>query len=81
MPPVLRRCEAHSLGLQCGALSLSCKKRNILTGVVPVNFFRHKGLASTLLRRQSPILPSITNKSLMQLARDMGIEVEARHNQ
>ena len=25
------------------------------------------------------ILPSITNKSLMQLARDMGIEVEARH--
>ena len=44
----------------------------------PANFFAIKD-GKYITPASESILPSVTNRSLMQLARDMGIEVEQRH--
>lgn len=44
----------------------------------PANFFAIKD-GKYITPASDSILPSVTNRSLMQLARDMGIEVEQRH--
>ena len=57
--------------------SLSREKK-YLDECGPANFFAIKD-GKYITPASDSILPSITNKSLMQLARDMGIEVEQRH--
>lgn len=59
------------------ALFLDAKEKKYIDEAGPANFFAIKG--NTYITPQSEtILPSITNKSLMDLARDMGMEVEVR---
>lgn len=69
--------KAHSLGYSA-VLYLDPKEKKYLDECGPANFFAIKG-GKYITPASESILPSITNKSLMQLARDMGIEVEARH--
>jgi branched-chain amino acid aminotransferase len=69
--------KAHSLGYSA-VLYLDPKEKKYLDECGPANFFAIKN-GKYITPASESILPSITNKSLMQLARDMGIEVEARH--
>ena len=69
--------KAHSLGYSA-VLYLDPKEKKYLDECGPANFFAIKD-GKYITPASESILPSITNKSLMQLARDMGIEVEARH--
>ncbi len=58
-------------------LYLDPKEKKYLDECGPANFFAIKGNSYITPKSQS-ILPSITNKSLMQLAEDMGMTVERR---
>ncbi|MDR0348190.1 MAG: branched-chain amino acid aminotransferase [Tannerella sp.] len=58
-------------------LYLDPKEKKYLDECGPANFFAVKG-NSYITPVSNSILPSITNKSLMQLAKDMGMEVERR---
>ena len=69
--------KAHSLGYSA-VLYLDPKEKKYLDECGPANFFAVKD-GKYITPASDSILPSITNMSLMQLARDMGIEVEARH--
>ena len=69
--------RAHSLGYSA-VLYLDPKEKKYLDECGPANFFAIKD-GKYITPASESILPSITNKSLMQLARDMGIEVEQRH--
>ncbi len=69
--------KAHSLGYSA-VLYLDPKEKKYIDECGPANFFAIKD-GKYITPASESILPSITNKSLMQLARDMGIEVEARH--
>ncbi|MBE6305883.1 MAG: branched-chain amino acid aminotransferase [Bacteroidales bacterium] len=69
--------RAHKLGYSA-VLYLDPKEKKYLDECGPANFFAIKNGAYITPASES-ILPSITNKSLMQLARDMGITVEQRH--
>lgn len=69
--------RAHELGYSA-VLYLDPKEKRYLDECGPANFFAIKQ-GRYITPASESILPSITNKSLMQLARDMGIEVEERH--
>lgn len=68
---------AHSNGYSA-VLYLDPQEKKYLDECGPANFFMIKD-GKYITPASESILPSITNKSLMQLARDMGIEVEQRH--
>ncbi|MBD5185427.1 MAG: branched-chain amino acid aminotransferase [Bacteroidales bacterium] len=69
--------RAHSLGYSA-VLYLDPKEKKYLDECGPANFFAIKD-GKYITPASESILPSVTNKSLMQLAEDMGIEVERRH--
>lgn len=69
--------HAHKLGYSA-VLYLDPKEKKYLDECGPANFFAIKD-GKYITPASESILPSITNMSLMQLVKDMGIEVEARH--
>lgn len=69
--------RAHSLGYSA-VLYLDPKEKKYVDECGPANFFAIKD-GKYITPASESILPSITNNSLMQLAHDMGIEVEQRH--
>jgi len=69
--------KAHSLGYSA-VLYLDPKEKKFLDECGPANFFAIKD-GKYITPESESILPSITNMSLMQLARDLGVEVERRH--
>jgi branched-chain amino acid aminotransferase len=58
-------------------LFLEAKEKKYIDEAGPANFFAIKG-NKYITPKSDSILPSITNMSLMQIARDMGMEVERR---
>lgn len=69
--------KAHELGYSA-VLYLDPKEKKYLDECGPANFIMIKG-NKYITPASNSILPSITNKSLQQLAKDMGMEIEARH--
>lgn len=69
--------RAHDMGYSA-VLFLDPKEKKYLDECGPANFFAIKDGVYITPESES-ILPSITNKSFMQLAKDMGIPVEQRH--
>ncbi len=69
--------KAHSLGYSA-VLYLDPKEKLYLDECGPANFYAIKD-GKYITPASDSILPSLTNDSLMQLARDMGLEVERRH--
>lgn len=69
--------RAHELGYS-SVLYLDPKEKKYLDECGPANFFAIKN-GKYITPASESILPSITNKSLQQLAKDMGLEVENRH--
>ena len=68
--------KAHEMGYSA-VLYLDAKEKKYIDECGPANFFAIKD--NIYITPKSPsILPSITNKSLMQLAEDMGLKVERR---
>lgn len=67
---------AHEKGYSA-VLYLDAKEKKYLDECGPANFFGIKD-NKYITPQSSSILPSITNKSLMQLAEDMGMKVERR---
>ncbi len=68
--------KAHELGYSA-VLYLDPKEKKYLDECGPANFFAIKD-GKYITPKSDSILPSITNMSLMDIARDMGIEVEQR---
>lgn len=68
--------ESHSQGFAT-ALYLDAKEKKYIDEAGPANFFGIKNNTYITPKSRS-ILPSITNMSLMELARDMGMAVEKR---
>lgn len=68
---------AKELGYSA-VLFLDPKEKKYLDECGPANFYAIKD-GKYITPASDSILPSITNQSLMQLARDFGMEVEARH--
>ena len=68
--------KAHDLGFS-GVLYLDSKEKKYLDECGAANFFAIKGNAY-LTPRSNSILPSITNRSLITLAEDMGMRIERR---
>ena len=69
--------KAHELGYSA-VLYLDPREKKYLDECGPANFFAIKDGVYITPESES-ILPSVTNKSLMQLAKEMGIKVERRH--
>jgi branched-chain amino acid aminotransferase len=69
--------RAHELGYSA-VLYLDPKEKKYLDECGPANFYAIK-VNSYITPASESILPSITNDSLMQLARDFGMTVERRH--
>lgn len=69
--------HAHSLGYS-NIFYLDAKEKKYIDECGAANFFGIKNNTYITPKSES-ILPSITNKSLMVLAREMGLEVEQRH--
>ena len=69
--------RAHELGYSA-VLYLDPKEKKYLDECGPANFFAIKD-GKYITPASDSILPSVTNNSLQQIARDMGIPVEARH--
>lgn len=69
--------RAHKEGY-AAALFLDAKEKAYIDEAGPANFFGIKG-DLYVTPGSTSILPSITNKSLMTLAEDMGMKVERRH--
>lgn len=68
--------KAHEAG--CGSpMYLDTKEKKYIDEIGAANFFGIKG-NTYITPKSSSILASITNKSIMQLAEDMGIKVEQR---
>ncbi|MDO4695620.1 branched-chain amino acid aminotransferase [Porphyromonas sp.] len=67
---------AHEKGYSA-VLFLDAKEKKYIDECGPANFFGIKGNTYITPKSES-ILPSITNKSLMQVAEDLGMEVERR---
>lgn len=67
---------AHDLGYAC-EFYLDAKEKKYMDECGAANFFGIKN-NTYVTPKSSSILPSITNKSLMQLAEDMGMTVERR---
>ncbi|MDD4434299.1 MAG: branched-chain amino acid aminotransferase [Parabacteroides sp.] len=68
--------KAHELGYSA-VLYLDAKEKKYVDECGPANFFGIKD-NRYITPKSTSILPSITNKSLMQLAEDMGMTVERR---
>ena len=69
--------KAHEMGYSA-VLYLDSKEKKYLDECGPANFFAIRG-NSYITPKSDSILPSITNKSLMTLAEEMGMTVERRH--
>lgn len=69
--------RAHELGYSA-VLYLDPKEKKYLDECGPANFFAIKD-GRYITPASESILPSITNMSLQQIAKEMGIEVECRH--
>ena len=67
---------AHDLGYSC-EFYLDAKEKKYMDECGAANFFGIKD-NTYVTPKSSSILPSITNKSLMQLAMDLGLKVERR---
>ena len=67
---------AHDLGYSC-EFYLDAKEKKYMDECGAANFFGIKD-NTYVTPKSTSILPSITNKSLMQLAEDMGMKVERR---
>ena len=67
---------AHDLGYSC-EFYLDAKEKKYIDECGAANFFGIKD-NTYITPKSTSILPSITNKSLMQLAEDMGMTVERR---
>ena len=68
--------KAHQMGYS-NVIFLDAKEKKYIDECGPANFFGIRD--NTYITPESPsILDSITNKSLMQLARDMGLKTERR---
>ena len=67
---------AHDLGYSC-EFYLDAKEKKYIDECGAANFFGIKE-NTYVTPKSTSILPSITNKSLMQLAEDMGLKVERR---
>lgn len=68
--------KAHELGYS-SVLYLDAKEKKYIDECGPANFFGIKG-NTYITPLSTSILPSITNKSLMAIAEDMGMKVERR---
>ena len=68
--------KAPELGYSA-VLYLDAQEKKYIDECGPANFFGIRG-NSYITPKSTSILPSITNKSLMQLAEDMGMTVEVR---
>lgn len=68
---------AHDLGYAC-EFYLDAKEKKYMDECGAANFFGIKD-NTYVTPKSTSILPSITNRSLMQLAEDMGLKVERRH--
>ncbi len=68
--------EAHDAGY-ASALFLDAREKKYIDEAGPANFFAIKDNKYITPKSES-ILPSITNKSLMDIARHLGMEVEVR---
>lgn len=68
--------KAHKLGYSA-VLYLDAKEKKYIDECGPANFFGIKN-NTYITPESSSILPSITNKSLMTLAADLGLKVERR---
>ena len=68
--------KAHELGYSA-VLYLDPKEKKYLDECGPANFYAIKD-GKYITPKSDSILPSITNMSVMDIARDMGIEVEQR---
>jgi branched-chain amino acid aminotransferase len=68
--------QAHSMGYS-SVLYLDAKEKKYVDECGPANFFGIKE-NTYVTPASTSILPSITNKSLMQLAEDLGMTVERR---
>lgn len=69
--------RAHEMGYSA-VLFLDPKEKKYLDECGPANFYAIKD-GKYITPKSDSILPSITNMSLMELAREMGMEVEQRH--
>lgn len=69
-------CIAHDKGYSA-VLFLDAKEKKYIDECGPANFFGIKG-NKYITPESTSILPSITNMSLMQVAKDLGMEVEKR---
>lgn len=69
--------KAHDMGYSA-VLYLDSKEKKYLDECGPANFFGIRG-NSYITPKSDSILPSITNKSLMTLAEELGMTVERRH--
>ncbi len=69
--------RAHEEGF-ASVLFLDAKEKKYIDEAGPANFFGIKG-NKYITPDSGTILPSITNMSLRQIAKDMGMEVELRH--
>lgn len=69
--------HAHELGYSA-VLFLDPKEKLYLDECGPANFFAIID-GKYVTPKSDSILPSVTNRALMQLARDMGVDVEERH--
>lgn len=69
--------RAHKLGYSA-VLFLDPKEKKYLDECGPANFYAIKD-GKYITPASESILPSITNMSLQELAKDMGMEVECRH--
>lgn len=69
-------CIAHEQGYSA-VIYLDAKHKEYIDECGPANFFGIKD-NTYITPESSSILPSITNKSLMQLAEDIGLKVERR---
>ena len=67
---------AHSKGYSA-VLYLDSKEKKFIDECGPANFFGIKN-NTYITPKSNSILPSITNMSLLQLAQDMGMNVERR---
>lgn len=68
--------KAHEMGYSA-VLYLDAKEKKYIDECGPANFFGIKN-NTYITPLSTSILPSITNKSLMQLAKDMGLKIEQR---
>ena len=68
--------RAHDLGYSC-EFYLDAKEKKYIDECGAANFFGIKN-KTYITPKSSSILPSITNKSLQQLALDLGLQVECR---